>query len=452
KNETVMLTIHDLHSNGHGVGKGTDGIAVFVSGALPGDELKAKIIKVKKHYAYGRIVEIIKPSPQRLSVDNSNICPVSERCGGCQYQCYDYAAQLAFKEKLVRDALVRIGHCEAPPMAPILGMDKPYRYRNKAQFPVGQENGKPVVGFYAPRSHRIVPIMDCNIHHPACGEVLRVVQGLLEAYPIPIYNEETHTGLLRHVVVRVGFNTGRPDEVMVIFVLNGRTLPDDCVEAVKNALPATYTLVINENKARTNVILGSKFTVLQGSGYIHEMIGDIRYRISPKAFFQVNPAQTKVLYDVVAGHLNGGERVVDAYSGIGGIALYIADKAQNVVAIESVAEAVDDGIYNAALNNIENVKFLCGPAEDLVPDLLAQNEGFDVLILDPPRKGCDSRLLEAAISVDIPKIIYVSCDPATLARDVKLLGEGGYHITHVQPVDLFPMTGHVETVCVLKRK
>jgi len=446
KNEELSLTIHDLHANGHGVGKGTSGIAVFVPEALPGDKLRVKILKVKKQYAYGKIIEVIQPSPERLPKNDEGICQVAGQCGGCQFQRYQYSAQLAFKEKCVKDALVRIGNCENPPMASILGMDKPYHYRNKAQFPVGSEKGKPIIGFYAPRSHRIVPTSDCNIQHPVCAEILHTVKNLLEQYPISIYNEETHQGLLRHIVVRVGFNTG---EVMVIFVLNGSMLPH--AKNIKAALP-DYTLVINENTAKTNVILGPAFTTLQGSGYIHEELGNIRYRISPGAFFQVNPVQTKVMYDVVAAHLNGGENVIDAYSGIGGIALYVAGKAKNVIAVESVEAAVNDGIYNAVLNNIDNVRFSCGTAEELVPDLLNQGESPDVLILDPPRKGCDGRLPEAAIAAQIPKIIYVSCDPATLARDVKQFTEAGYKLKEVQPVDLFPMTGHVETVVLLERE
>ena len=473
KNEEISLTIHDLHANGQGVGKGETGITVFVPEALPGDMLRVKILKVKKHYAYGKIIEVIKPSAERLPKRDSRICKVAGQCGGCQFQRFDYPAQLTFKEKLVKDALTRIGNCEAPPMASILGMDKPYHYRNKAQFPVGREKGKgregdgdkernlvkrggkgkekskekgrPLIGFYASRSHRIVPISECNIQHPACNEVLNAVQNILERYPISIYDEETHQELLRHVVVRVGFNTG---EVMVIFVINGNMLPH--AKDIKAAFPS-YTLVINENTARTNVILGPVFTTLQGSGYIHEEIGHVRYRISPGAFFQVNPVQTKVLYDAVAAHLSGGEKVIDAYSGIGGIALHIAGKAKNVIGIESVEAAVNDGIHNAALNGIENVRFLCGAAEELVPDLLNQGEGPDVLILDPPRKGCDERLLEAVSAARIPKIIYVSCDPATLARDVRQLVEAGYRLMNVQPVDLFPMTGHVEAIVLLQR-
>jgi 23S rRNA (uracil1939-C5)-methyltransferase len=446
KNEELELIIHDLHANGHGVGKNAGGIAVFVSGALPGDRIRAKLLKVKKQYAYGKIEEIITPSPQRLQKSGPNICPAASKCGGCQFQNFDYRAQLLFKEKLVKDALARIGGYETPPVSSILGMDKPYQYRNKAQFPVGGDGKRPLIGFYAPRSHRIVPIDDCNIQHPTCGIVLRAVKKMLKQRPISIYNEETHKGLLRHVIVRTGFNTG---ETMIIFVINGNTIPNFKAEEFSDLLGSMpFTLLTNKNTARTNVILGSKFTVLQGSGYIHEEIGHIRYRISPPAFFQVNPVQARVLYDVIASRLQGSDKVIDAYSGIGGITLYVAGKVQKVVAVESLENAAADGKYNASLNGIENAGFLCGAAEDLVPKLLEQKI-YDTLILDPPRKGCDAKLLEAVIAGGIPKIIYVSCDPATLARDIKQLAAGGYRLAHVQPVDLFPMTGHVETVSLL---
>ena len=451
KNDELELDIHDLHANGHGIGRDVNGKVIFVSGALPGDRVHARLLKVKKQYAYGKAMEIITPSPHRLQENDPRICPVSSKCGGCQFQNFNYHAQLTFKEKLVRDALIRIGGCENPPVLPILGMDEPYYYRNKAQFPVGSDGKKPLIGFYAPRSHRIVPINGCNIHHPLCGEVLRKVKYLLKAHPIPIYNEETHKGLLRHVIVRVGFSTG---EVMVIFVLNSSDPHQIQMSGFCHSDLFTgkgFSFLYNKNTAKTNVILGDQFTVLQGSGYIHEEIGHIRYRISPRAFFQVNPVQTKVLYDVVASHMSGNESVIDAYSGIGGIALYIAGRVQNVVGVESVEDAVKDGVYNAALNNIENASFQCGAAEALVPELL-RGKNYGTLILDPPRKGCDSGLLDMIVTSEISKIIYVSCDPATLARDIKQLTSGGYKLEHIQPVDLFPMTGHVETVALLQRK
>ena len=456
KNDEMVLEIHDLLADGHGVGKAECGRAVFVPGALPGDVVRTKILKVKKQYAFGKILQIIEPSSNRLNKDDPRICPETKKsCGGCQFQQYEYAAQLSFKEKLVKDALERIGKvteasgCESLPISPIIGMDEPYNYRNKGQFPVGPQG----MGLYSPRSHKIVPIACCNIQ--LCEAVFVEVQKELQQHQIPTYNEETHKGLLRHVVIRVGENTG---EIMVIFVLNAKWPVDSFPMSICDDIAATIgtdfgssqlSVVINENTDRTNVVLGNKFTTLRGSGYIHEEIGHIRYRISPRAFFQVNTAQTAVLYEIIANHLHGG-KVIDAYSGIGGIALYIARKVNEVIGIESVPEAVEDGIYNAELNGINNTRFVCGFAEEVLPVLLEQ-EKPDVLILDPPRKGADAALINAIIDAQIPEIIYVSCNPSTLARDVNLLISDCYHLKSVQPVDMFPMTGHVETIIVLCR-
>ena len=429
KNDEITLQIHDLHANGNGVGRGSDGRAVFIPNALPGESIRAKILKVKKNYAYGKLIKILTPSPDRLEGDG--VCAHFGKCGGCQFQHYAYPAQLAFKEKVVRDAFARIAGIVDCEVRPIIGMDKPYHYRNKAQVPRG-------MGFYSVRSHRLVPINECAIQHPVCMEVMKVVQGM----NLSLYDEESYSGLLRHLVVRVGQNTG---EVMVIFVVNG-TIGKDNSPFTKMDLPCS-TIVLNENTAKTNVILGSKFTTIKGTGYIHEELKGIRYRISPGAFFQTNTIQTKVLYDLVADNIENSKRVIDAYCGIGGIALYVADRVQEIVGIESSFAAVEDAKYNAELNGINNTSFICGLSEELVPELLCKDaKDFDTLILDPPRKGCEASLLGAIVDAKISKIIYISCDPATLARDAKILAEGGYSLNFVQPVDMFPMTGHIEVL------
>ena len=416
KNDEARLEVYDLHADGQGVAKWADGRTVFVAEAFPGDVVWARIIKVEKSYAYARVIKILEPSADR--VEGSHVCPVAGPCGGCQFQYYEYAAQLKFKEKLVRDALSRIGNLQNFEISPIVGMDKPYNYRNKAQFPQG-------LGLYAARSHRIVPVLDCNIMHPTCIEVLQTVQKMA----IPN---------LRHLVIRVGQNTG---EVMVIFVMSDDSIPSiDDINA--------DTILVNENSANTNVILGKKFTTLKGSGYIREELGHVRYRISPQAFFQVNSTQAKVLYDIVAEQVSG--KVIDAYCGTGSIALYVANHVEEVVGIESVAEAVKDAEYNAQLNDIKNARFLCGHVEDLVPELLKKQK-HDAIILDPPRKGCDGKLIDTIIESGIKKVVYVSCNPTTLARDVKLLCGAGYGVKYVRPVDMFPMTRHVECVVVLER-
>ena len=433
KNEEITLDIYDLNADGSGVGKASCGRVVFCQGALPGERVRLKIIKIKKSYAIGKIIQIINKSQDRA--EEEDICPYAGKCGGCQLQHFKYPAQLKFKEKLVADALKKIGKIQNPPVSPIIGMENPYRYRNKVQFPVGA-NG---LGLYAKRSHKIIPINDCKIN--MCNEVFDTIQNVLKESTVPVYNEETHTGLLRHVVIRTGQNTG---ETMVILVVNGGFININ--------LPCD--LIINENTEKTNVILGDKFNTVRGSGFIHEIMGHIRYRISPRAFFQINTAQANKLYDIIAGLIKNGENVIDAYCGIGGIALYIANKTQKITGIESVPEAVCDAVFNASHNNINNADFICGQAEDVLPTLLEQGK-WDTLILDPPRKGADEGLIKAAANAEIPKIIYVSCNPATLARDILELneaGEGKYELLLVQPIDMFPMTGHVETVVLLQHR
>ena len=443
KNDVLELAIHDLHANGFGVGK-CDGFAFFVEGALPGDRLRIQVLKVKSRYAYGKTLEILSPSPHRLP--EGAACPVTARCGGCQFQHADYACQLAFKEKAVREALVRIGGIADPPVQAIVGAENPFHYRNKAQFPAGiGPDGSFVMGFYSARSHRIVPVTECNIQRPACNAVLAAVRRAMAQYPIPPYDEATHTGLLRHVLAKTGEN----GETMAVLVLNGGELPH-AQDWVKILSEAASTVLLNTHTAQTNAVLGPVYKTLYGSGYIHGQIGAVRYRISAASFFQVNPAQTKLLYDHVRAHLaTPVDTIVDAHTGIGGMALYVADLARQVIGIETVQQAVHDAKHNAALNGISNARFLCGTAEEVLPALLRDGR-VDVLLLDPPRKGCSDTLLDAALAAGIPKIIYVSCDPATLARDVqRLCAAGDYRLAQVQPVDMFPMTGHVECVALL---
>jgi len=444
KNDIVELEIHDLHKDGNGIGKTVDGLVIFVANALPGDRVSAKILKAKKHYAYGKVEKIIVRSADRLAEDDSRVCPVAEQCGGCQFQKLEYAAQLTFKQKFLRDALIRIGGCENPNVLPVIAAQNPYEYRNKAQFPVGSTG----IGLYAARSHRIIPIKTCNIQKNTCIAIIHKIWELLAKHPISIYNEETHTGLLRHVAVRIGENTG---EVMIIFVINGKKLPS--LQHIAEAFPE-YKIIVNQNTAKTNVIFGDIFS----EGYIHDKVDNIVYRISPGAFFQVNTAQTRQLYDIIVDLLensaeNVSGNVLDVYSGIGGIALYVAKKLTNIAkitAIENSEQATADAQHNAEINNISNVEFLCGNAETLVPETLSTGE-YGTLIIDPPRKGCDAQVLAAAISANIPQIIYVSCDPATLARDIKLLQNNGYKLISAAPVDMFPITGHIETVCLIVR-
>ncbi|MCH5252963.1 MAG: 23S rRNA (uracil(1939)-C(5))-methyltransferase RlmD [Lachnospiraceae bacterium] len=451
KNEEVILDIDDLGNNGEGIGH-LHGYTLFVKGALPGEKIKARIMKQKKGYGYARLSEILIPSPDRVEP----LCPSAGPCGGCTLQHLSYEGQLKYKEKKVRDCLTRIGGVDMSSVEwlPILGMTEtagdagqPWRYRNKAQFPVrADKEGKPVTGFFAGRSHSIIPVSSCAIQHPVINEAAECVLAFMQEFKIAPYDEENHKGLVRHIYVRRGYHTG---EVMVCLVINGTSLPhsDKLVERLRE-IEGMTGISLNVNEKRTNVILGSQMILLWGESYIEDTIGDIRYRISPQSFYQVNPLQTKRLYDTVAAFadLKGNEKVWDLYCGIGTISLFLARHAGHVFGVEIVPEAVENARENAARNGIENVTFVCGAAEDV-----AAEQGVDVIVVDPPRKGCDAALIDTMVKMQPEKIVYVSCDPATLARDVKLLGEQGYEVRKVQACDMFPQGGHVESVCLLSK-
>lgn len=447
KNAIFELNIDDVDANGFGIGR-TDGFAVFVDGALPGDRLRVRLLKTKPRYAYAKIEKILTPSPYR---HGGAVCPVASRCGGCQLQHCDYPAQLAIKKRFVADALTRIGKLSDPVVLDTLGMDDPLGYRNKAQFPVGPGQ---VVGFYAPRSHRIVPVESCPIQHPAHEPLLTAMHEYMKRFNITPYDENTHTGLLRHIVLRISVGTG---ERMVVPVINGDKLPREAVLIDMLTAAGATTVSINTNRSQTNMVMGPHTRVIYGDGFIREQLGDIAYRLSATSFFQVNPLQTKVLYDTALAFadLTGAETVIDAHAGVGGIALYVARGARKVYGVEIMPEAVTDAMFNAKLNRIEHAEFFTGAAEEIIPALLSGKQTGaavrpDVVFLDPPRKGCEDALLKMLITARIPKLVYVSCDPATLARDVKKLTDGGYRFSKTQPVDLFPMTGKVESVTALQ--
>lgn len=470
KNGIYEINIEDVDAEGFGVGR-VNNFTVFVADALPGDRLRTRLLKIKPRYAYGKIEKILKSSPHRITGKPEAIapdesrsfivpCPVAARCGGCQFQHSDYAAQLMWKKKMVTDALTRIGRVEAPPVMEVIGMDNPYHYRNKAQFPVGPDaDGRgTAIGFYAPRSHRIVPVTHCNIQHPSHESVLNVVRAYMARYRVEPYDEASHQGLLRHVVIKAA--AGTPDS-MVALVINGRTLPHEQKLAAELTAAGATTVIINSHTERTNVVIGKHSRVLTGDGYIREYVGDIVYRLSVHSFFQVNPVQTKILYDaaLALGGFTGAETAIDAHAGVGGVALYAAHAARYVYGVEIVPEAVADAKFNAEHNHLKNVCFIQGAAETVIPALLADGGQWakeavpaDIILLDPPRKGCGAELLQAVIKAQIPKVVYISCDPATLARDIRLLREGGYTLEKVQPVDMFPMTGKVECVALLTIK
>lgn len=455
KDDKVELTITDLGTDGEGIGK-IDGYTIFVKDAVVGDVIEAKIMKAKKNYAYARLMAVLTPSPDRVEPK----CPVARSCGGCQIQQMDYAAQLRFKQKLVAGNLAHIGGLAQGEyeMLPILGMEVPYNYRNKAQYPVGKDReGNTVIGFYAGRTHSIIPNMDCCIGAPSNAGILAIVKKYLDKNNVEPYDEESHSGLVRHILIRTGFTTG---QVMVCLVINGSKLPNE-PELVNDLqeVAGIASIMINENRNKTNVILGDKVRTLWGKSYIEDYIGDVLFRISPLSFFQVNPAQTKVLYGKAlefAG-LTGNETVWDLYCGIGTISLFLAKHAKKVYGVEIVPQAIEDAKQNAELNNIDNAEFFVGKAEEVVPDFYEKNANSemshpDVIVVDPPRKGCDEALLNTIVKMAPDRVVYVSCDSATLARDLKYLGENGYKVEKVQAVDQFGHSVHVESVCLLSKK
>lgn len=456
KNQDIRLIIDDLGSDGAGIGH-YEGYAVFVNNTLPGDEVTARVMKVKKSYAYARLMDIVKPSPDRIE----SKCGISEKCGGCQLQHMSYEAQLIYKQGKVRNCLARIGGYSEDYLADIeetiIGMNNPYNYRNKAQFPV-QKNGEGnvVSGFYAGRSHNIIATDDCCIQMPESNNIARIVRDWMTEYNIPAYDEESHSGLVRHILTRIGKST---NEIMVCLVVTSKKVPftDILVDRLR-VIEGMTCICLNINPDKTNRILGNKVISLHGPLYIEDYIGDTRYRISPLSFYQVNPEQTIKLYNTALEYadLTGSETVWDLYCGIGTISLFLARRAKYVLGIEIVPEAIKDAEVNASLNGTPNAVFLAGAAEDVAAKVLSDASysvvaNPDVVVVDPPRKGLDEKLIETIVSVAPERIVYVSCDPATLARDVKVLREKGYEMKKYRACDMFGMTGHVESVVALHR-
>ncbi|NJJ40537.1 23S rRNA (uracil(1939)-C(5))-methyltransferase RlmD [Paenibacillus apii] len=498
KNDEVMLDIIGMTHEGEGVGR-VEGYTLFVQGALPGEKVRAKVLKTKKQYGYAKLLELAETSASRIAPP----CPIYDQCGGCQLQHMDYAAQLEWKRQLVVDNLERIGKLDVVKVganeeplserkrigesgeaggeadgevlagapqegnaAPgevsrrggivvrsTLGMDEPWRYRNKAQVPIGAADGGLIGGFYARGSHRIIDMETCLIQHEHNDAVVSAVKRIGRELGISAYNEETGRGLLRHVIVKKAFRTG---EMMLVLVTNGRDIPhvDAWIGSIREELPEVASICQNVNTQRTNVIFGSETRVLWGRDVIYDYIGDVQFAISARSFYQVNPAQTEVLYGKTVEYagLTGSETVIDAYCGIGTISLFLAQHADKVYGVEIVPEAIEDARANAELNGMKNVVFEAGPSEDVIPAWKEQGITADVIVVDPPRKGCDPRLLETILEMKPERVVYVSCNPSTLARDLRVLEGGGYKTVEVQPVDMFPWTVHVECCSLLVRK
>ena len=446
KDKMYVVDIVDIGQGGVGIGK-FEGFTVFVDGGLVKDKIKVKITKSKKNYAVGDIVEIIEPSPYRVERKCSKEL---KDCGGCQIQELDYQEQLNIKTNEVKQVISRIGKLEDVVVHPALGMEEPFRYRNKAQFPIQKVDGSPVIGFYKKKSHDIIPTDQCIIQHDVNDKIIKIIKTYIRAYKVSVYDEKTHTGVLRHLVTKVGFTS---KEVMVVLVANGRKLPylNELASVLKENIPGFKTLVVNVNREKTNVILGNENRVIYGDGKINDNIGDLVFEISPLSFFQVNPVQTEVLYNKALEYAALGENdtVFDIYCGIGTISLFLAQRAKKVYGIEIVEEAIKDAKRNAEINNLDNVEFYVGKAEDVVPNMYKQGKRANVVVVDPPRKGCDEKVLDTIVSMQPDRVVYVSCNPSTLARDLAYLNEKGYKSLEVQPVDMFPHSVHIENVALI---
>ena len=449
KNDCFTVSIEDMSEDGSGIGK-LDGYIWFIKDAVKGDVVEAKAMKMKKSYGFARLMRVITPSPDRIEP----ACPVARQCGGCQLQAMSYESQLKFKENKVYNNLRRIGGFTDIPFLPIMGMDEPWRYRNKAQFPFGRnKNGEIVTGFYAGRTHDIIPQEDCLLGVEENKKILESIKEYMIENHVAPYEEETHQGLIRHALIRKGF---KPGELMVCVIINGKKLPhsEKLVEKLCR-FDGMTSISYSINTDKTNVILGKELVNLYGPGYITDYIGDVKYRISPLSFYQVNPVQTEKLYGTALEYagLTGGEVVWDLYCGIGTISLFLAQKAKKVYGVEIVPQAIDDARENAKLNGLDNVEFFVGKAEEVLPEQYEKNKVYaDVIVVDPPRKGCDEQCLNTIVTMAPKRVVYVSCDSATLARDLKMLCENGYEVEKVRCCDMFGWTTHVETVALLTKK
>ena len=460
KNDIVTVEITDIGVSGEGIGH-VDGYTLFIKDAVIGDVVEAKVMKAKKNYGYARLMKVITPSEYRVEPK----CAFARRCGGCQIQEMSYDRQLVFKDQKIRGNLERIGGFTKDQidtvMQPVVGMEHPFGYRNKAQFPFGTDKeGNPITGFYAGRTHDIIANTDCALGVEQNKEILEIILQYMRENKIKSYDEKTGKGLIRHALIRYGFKT---KEIMVCLVVNGKRLPkaERLIEKLIQ-IEGMTSITISPNTRRDNVIMGDSYEILWGQGYITDYIGNVKYQISPLSFYQVNPVQTEKLYGLALEYadLKGDETVWDLYCGIGTISLFLAQKAKQVYGVEIVPQAIDDAKENAKINAIDNAEFFVGKAEEVLPEYYAEYERehngetahADVIVVDPPRKGCDETLLETIVKMQPEKVVYVSCDSATLARDLKYLCANGYEIKMCRGVDQFPQSVHVETVVLLSQQ
>ena len=452
KNKEYIFAIISQGNEGEGIAKIDNKYPIFIEGALKGEKVKVRIVKVNKNFAYGKLMEVLEASEEKVNPP----CAIYKRCGGCKLQHASYKAQLDFKWDRVKDCVSKIGKLDPSIVKYPLGMENPWRYRNKVQLPIGLINGEVKIGFFAPRSHDIIDMESCLIQDEIGDKVVKLTREWIEKFNIRPYNvdgEYDEKGIVRHIMIRRGFTT---NEVMIVLVTNGENLPhkEEFVDLMVKNIPGIKSVIQNINSKKTNVILGLESKTLWGEDTISDYIGDFRFNISPLSFFQVNPTQTEVLYGKALEYANltGNEEVFDAYCGTGTITLFLSQKAKKVYGVEIIPQAIDNAWINAKENKVENVEFFVGESEVVIPDLINKGVKADVVVVDPPRKGCDKKLLDAITNIDAKKIVYVSCDPSTLGRDLAILEENGYKTLEVQPVDMFPNTSHVENVAKLIKK
>lgn len=451
KNKEYILDIISIGYEGEGIAK-IEGYPIFIEGAILGEKVKVLIVKVKKNYAYGKLIEVIESSSERIEPK----CSIYKRCGGCTVQHMSYKKQLDYKFERVKDCITKIGGLSEELVKYPIGMDNPERYRNKVQLPVGMVKGELNIGFYASRSHNIIDLDTCLIQDKVADRVTNLARQWMLKYNIQpasvdgVFNKK---GLIRHIMIRKGFTT---NEVMVVLVATKDKIPyiNEFINEIVEKIDGIKSIVLNVNKENTNVILGQECITLWGEDTITDYIDNFKFNISPLSFFQVNPVQTEKLYSKALEYagLTGEETVFDAYCGTGTITLFLSQKAKKVYGVEIIEPAIINARENARINNIENAKFFVGKSEEVIPELIEKGIAPEVIVVDPPRKGCDIKLLEAIGKAKPKKVVYVSCDPSTLARDLKILEEQGYKTEEVQPVDMFPMTSHVETCVLLQRR
>ncbi len=446
-NDTLSVQITGYTSDGEGVAR-HEGEVIFVPHAIAGETCKIRIVNVGKTVAHGKILQIEVPSPHRVESD----CPYFPRCGGCDFRHMDYGEETALKRKRVMDALTRIGGVEIDEL-PITGAKELYGYRNKVQFPVGSRKNQPCAGFFRARTHEIIPIDTCRIQ-PACADKAReAVLNWMQKYRISAYDESAHRGYIRHIHLRCGFKT---DEVLCCVVANCKDLPQKAalVRMLREAVPSLRSIVISYHQKRANTVLGDRFETIFGDGIIEDMLCGLRFRISARSFYQVNRDQAEVLYEkaLALADLDGTQTVLDLYCGAGTITLCLAKRAKKAYGVELIDAAIEDAKQNALRNGIDNAEFFCADAGQAALRFAKEGITPDVIVVDPPRKGLSTDVIDAILQMKPARVVYVSCDPATLARDVKLLCAEDYTFSCAEAVDLFPRCAHIESVCLLTRK